>query len=269
MSSSTQPGRADGGPGAAPPRLLIAGDNPVVRAGLTVLLERREDVRVLGEAPGGGAAWEAARLWRPDAVVLDVRARDAVRDAALARALERLAPVQALAHERGVAEGCLVHGEFTIDELVARVCALREGRAVASAAVCAVGASPAPVPRGRIPVREGAGAPLGGVPGRNPAEVSHTPSGRPGDVAQSASMRRRWATGTPVPRPHYGLSGREEEVMGLIASGMTNSRIAAACCISEKTVKNHINRIFTKLDARSRSEAIALWLGTAHSGRPG
>lgn len=72
-----------------------------------------------------------------------------------------------------------------------------------------------------------------------------------------------------MPRPHYGLSGREEEVMGLIASGMTNSRIAAACCISEKTVKNHINRIFTKLDARSRSEAIALWLGTAHSGRPG
>jgi DNA-binding CsgD family transcriptional regulator len=60
-----------------------------------------------------------------------------------------------------------------------------------------------------------------------------------------------------------GLSQREVEVMDLIASGMTNQQIAAACFISEKTVKNHINRIFAKLHAGSRSEAIARWLGTA------
>jgi DNA-binding CsgD family transcriptional regulator len=56
--------------------------------------------------------------------------------------------------------------------------------------------------------------------------------------------------------------------MDLIASGMTNQQIAAACFISEKTVKNHINRIFAKLHCASRSEAIAHWLGTAHQGRP-
>lgn len=60
-----------------------------------------------------------------------------------------------------------------------------------------------------------------------------------------------------------GLSQREVEVMDLIASGMTNQQIAATCFISEKTVKNHINRIFAKLHAGSRSEAIARWLGTA------
>ncbi|BFO14927.1 hypothetical protein SHKM778_13150 [Streptomyces sp. KM77-8] len=51
--------------------------------------------------------------------------------------------------------------------------------------------------------------------------------------------------------------------MDLIASGMTNQQIAATCFISEKTVKNHINRIFAKLHSTSRSEAAAKWLGTA------
>ncbi len=51
--------------------------------------------------------------------------------------------------------------------------------------------------------------------------------------------------------------------MDLITSGMNNQQIAATCFISEKTVKNHINRIFAKLHSTSRSEAVAKWLGTA------
>ena len=54
--------------------------------------------------------------------------------------------------------------------------------------------------------------------------------------------------------------------MDLIASGMNNRQIAATCFISEKTVKNHINRIFAKLHSSTRSEAIAHWLGTARGG---
>lgn len=68
---------------------------------------------------------------------------------------------------------------------------------------------------------------------------------------------------SPPNRQQYGLSSREVEVMDLIASGMSNQQIAATCFISEKTVKNHINRIFTKLHSTTRSEAIARWLGTA------
>jgi DNA-binding CsgD family transcriptional regulator len=61
----------------------------------------------------------------------------------------------------------------------------------------------------------------------------------------------------------YQLSAREAEIMELIASGMNNQQIAATCFISEKTVKNHINRIFAKLHSTSRAEAAAKWLGTA------
>src|SRR5689334_23590026 len=56
-----------------PLRLLVADDNPVVRAGLTALLSGREDITVVAEAADGREAYEAARRHRPDIVLLDVR----------------------------------------------------------------------------------------------------------------------------------------------------------------------------------------------------
>jgi DNA-binding NarL/FixJ family response regulator len=58
----------------------------------------------------------------------------------------------------------------------------------------------------------------------------------------------------------YGLSEREADVMELMAQGAANGEIARALYISEKTVKNHINRIFTKLQANNRGHAVSLWL---------
>ena len=63
----------------------------------------------------------------------------------------------------------------------------------------------------------------------------------------------------------FGLSEREADVMELIAQGAANTDIAHQLFISEKTVKNHINRIFTKLRANNRGHAVSLWLaGTSH-----
>lgn len=58
----------------------------------------------------------------------------------------------------------------------------------------------------------------------------------------------------------YGLSEREADVMQLIAQGAANTEIAGSLFISEKTVKNHINRIFAKLQVTSRGHAVAVWL---------
>jgi DNA-binding NarL/FixJ family response regulator len=58
----------------------------------------------------------------------------------------------------------------------------------------------------------------------------------------------------------FGLSEREADVMDLIAQGAANSEIAQTLFISEKTVKNHINRIFTKLAANNRGHAVSMWL---------
>ena len=55
------------------------------------------------------------------------------------------------------------------------------------------------------------------------------------------------------------LSKRETEVMDLIATGQSNGQIAQRLFLSEKTVKNHVNRIYAKLGVDSRVTAIGLW----------
>lgn len=61
-------------------------------------------------------------------------------------------------------------------------------------------------------------------------------------------------------QPHdSGLSAREREVMTLIAGGHTNGEIAAHLFLAEKTVKNHVRSIYSKLGVYSRREAIAHW----------
>jgi len=61
-----------------------------------------------------------------------------------------------------------------------------------------------------------------------------------------------------------GLSSREAEIMTLIADGHSNGEIANALTVAEKTVKNHVNRIYAKLGVGSRRAAIAYWRGTAN-----
>ena len=58
----------------------------------------------------------------------------------------------------------------------------------------------------------------------------------------------------------YGLSEREADIMDLMAQGAANRDIANDLFIAEKTVKNHINRIFAKLQVTNRGHAVALWL---------
>lgn len=60
--------------------------------------------------------------------------------------------------------------------------------------------------------------------------------------------------------PDHDLTDREAEVMDHIARGMSNAEIADELYLAEKTVKNHINSIYTKLAVNSRAQAIVLWL---------
>ncbi|MES4891704.1 response regulator transcription factor [Streptomyces sp. NPDC096012] len=238
-------------PAAPPLRLLVADDNPVVRAGLTALLTGRADTTVVAQAADGREAYEAALEHRPDVILLDVRMPGVDGISALPH-LVRLAPVMMLtySHEtetvrealRLGAGGYLVHGEFTTEQLVRAVRDVREGRPHVT-------------------------------PGAAKALLTELQSGAPAHTGQQLSSP---ATGTTVEtlsqsqssvgessRSRFRLSAREAEIMDLIASGMTNHQIAAACFISEKTVKNHINRIFAKLHSTTRSQATAKWLGVA------
>ncbi|MFD7277583.1 response regulator [Streptomyces sp. NPDC059862] len=272
-------------PPTTPLRVVVADDNPVVRAGLTALLSGREDITVVAEAADGREAYDAAQAHHPDVVLLDVRMPGVDGISALPY-LVRLAPVVMLTYSRESevvqealrrgAGGYLVHGEFTADQLVAAVRDIKQGRPhftpTAAGALLAQlrqgqGGTPGepPLPDGlggadatanpEVAVRTGS-PPLSHVPAP-PISPENLSQVQP-DVAQLSSYRAR-----------FQLSTREAEIMDLIASGMNNQQIAATCFISEKTVKNHINRIFAKLHSTSRSEAAAKWLGTAPGSQRG
>lgn len=221
--------------------VLIADGNPVVRAGLAAILCTAEDLDVIAQAADGREALSLTRRHAPDVILLDVRMPGVDGISALPH-LVRLAPVLMLTYSREAeiicealslgAGGYLVHGEFTTDDLL---------RAVRD------------VPLGRPHFTPTAASAL-------LAELRA--SSHPQRVVAQSSERMHNSV-------VFGLSSREVEIMDLIASGMSNQRIAAACFISEKTVKNHINRIFAKLQSATRSEAIARWLGTARPGVTG
>ncbi|MFG2604386.1 response regulator [Streptomyces sp. NPDC048514] len=238
-------------PAAPPLRLLVADDNPVVRAGLTALLSDRADTTVVAEAADGREAYEAALAHRPDVILLDVRMPGVDGISALPH-LVRLAPVMMLtySHEtetvrealRLGAGGYLVHGEFTTEQLVRAVRDVREGRPHVTP-----GAAKALLPEPEI------------------AAPAHASPELPLSATESAvqSLSQLQSPVRESLRSRFRLSAREAEIMDLIASGMTNRQIAATCFISEKTVKNHINRIFAKLHSTTRSQATAKWLGVA------
>ncbi|MEH0398214.1 response regulator transcription factor [Streptomyces sp. B21-088] len=288
-------------------RVVVADDNPVVRAGLGVLLSGRADIEVVAEAADGREAYEAAVHHRPDVILLDVRMPGVDGLSALPH-LVQVAPVMMLTYSRESdivhealrlgAGGYLVHGEFTADELVQSVRDTKSGRApftatAASALLAHMRQGPNQQPRtlpdglgaaltggsphdgpGSQAQLPGNGAYEGRAPVPHPAHPLH-PAENPQNLSQlqpvvGQSSSSTETVGFPKPnRQQYQLSSREAEVMELISSGMSNQQIAATCFISEKTVKNHINRIFTKLHSTSRSEAIARWLGTAPGSGPG
>jgi DNA-binding NarL/FixJ family response regulator len=93
--------------------------------------------------------------------------------------------------------------------------------------------------------------------------VSSAGTARSAGEADSAGTA---AQGVPVVPPAASanghkskLSAREAEVMSLIADGHTNGEIAAHLFLAEKTVKNHVRRIYSKLGVTSRPAAIAFW----------
>ncbi|MEU8708541.1 response regulator transcription factor [Streptomyces sp. NPDC048565] len=290
-------------PAPGPLRVVVADDNPVVRAGLGVLLSGRADIDVVAEAADGREAYEAAVRHRPDVILLDVRMPGVDGLSALPH-LVQVAPVMMLTYSRESdivhealrlgAGGYLVHGEFTADELVQAVRDTRSGRApftatAANALLTHMRQGREQQPR-QLP--EGLGTSLTpdaspaapSSPAQPPGDNSYGARGPSGAAAQRAGHPRGLSQLQPVVaqsssdrepnrpraanRQQYDLSSREAEVMELISSGMSNQQIAATCFISEKTVKNHINRIFTKLRSGSRSEAIARWLGTEPGSGP-
>ncbi|WP_153531725.1 response regulator [Actinomadura macrotermitis] len=209
--------------------VVVADDNPVVRSGLVALLESTGEVRVVGQAGDGAHAIELTERHRPDLVLLDVR-MPLVDGLTAVRTLSTLTRVLMLTYtdDAETIRAAVRHGASGY---------LVHGTFTAEELAAAV--------RDTV---SGKGNPL------SPVAVS---------ALMAAMKETQPALAVRAPgQQGFGLSARESEVMDLIARGRSNREIAGELFLTEKTVKNHVNRIFAKLAVTNRAAAIANWLGT-------
>ena len=115
--------------------------------------------------------------------------------------------------------------------------------------------------RNEVPGLNGGATALNGrTPGINGAARPNGAARSNGHTSRHPGLRH--GTGAGEEQASLGLSARELEVMSLIAGGHTNGEIAAHLFLAEKTVKNHVRRIYSKLGVDSRPAAIAHWLAS-------
>ncbi|MGP4976822.1 response regulator [Brachybacterium tyrofermentans] len=229
-------------------RVLVADDHPAVRSGLVALLDSAVDITVIAEAADGDSAVAAAREHRPDVVLTDVRMPGATGIEITPRLRETGANVLVISgfdlddYVLGAlaagADGYLVKSEDP-QRILAAVRDVHRGDAVLSAAAtrAVVGA-----------LRDRSAA-----DDRDRGEASQ-PSPDPVPTSGPASDRR------PVPGdlPEPAFTRREEDVLALVAQGLSNQQIASQLFVEITTVKSHLSHALLKLQLDSRVQA-ALW----------
>ena len=206
---------------ARPLRLLVVDDHEVVRQGLVALLDRRQGFEVVAEAGTAAEAVEQARRYEPDIVVMDVRLPDG----------------------SGV-EACREIRAERSSTRVVMLTSYPDEEAVLSAIVAGASGYLLKQVRARDLVSA-----LEAV-GRGESLLD------PAVTEKVLERVRRIATGAAAD-DLAALTTQEQKILLLVAEGKTNKEIAAEVFLSDKTVKNYVSSILSKLNLERRAQAAA------------
>ncbi|MEU8510424.1 response regulator transcription factor [Kitasatospora sp. NPDC048722] len=222
-------------------RVLLADDQALLRGAFRVLIDAEDDMEVVGEAADGREAVELTRATKPDIVLMDIRMPGA----------DGLGATAAICGDEELAgTRVLILTTFEIDEYVAQ--ALRAG----AGGFLGKGADPKEL---LAAVRTVAAGDALLSPAATRAVIDQFLA-QPDPAASAAVTAERLAV----------LTAREREVMSMAATGLTNEEIAERMYVSPFTVRTHVHRAMSKLDARDRAQlvAIAYQSGLVPPGRP-
>ncbi|MFF4351429.1 response regulator [Streptomyces sp. NPDC001530] len=209
-------------------RVLLADDQALLRATFRILIDSCDDLEVVAEATDGKEAVELARVHHPDVVLMDIRMPGT----------DGLTATAAICADPDLsATRVLILTTFEIDEYVAQ--AVRAGAS------------------GFLGKDVGADALLDGLRTVACGDALLSP------VATRALIARFLTAPAPadplaLPESLDALTAREREVMALAAEGLSNTEIAEQLVVSPLTVRTHIHRAMTKLNARDRAQLVVI-----------
>ena len=207
-------------------RVALADDQPLVRAGMAMILSAQPDIEVVGEAGDGDAAARLAATARPDIVLMDIRMPG----------VDGLEATRRITADPDLhAVRVLVLTTFELDEYVFE--ALRSG----ASGFIVKHTEPADLVRAVREVARGGALLSPGVTRRLIAEF----------------VRRRPPAWPPAAALDE-LTNREREVVGLVALGLSNDEIADELVISTATARTHVSRAMLKVGARDRAQLVVL-----------
>ena len=209
-----------------PTSILIVDDHTLFRTGIRKMLEAEADMRVVGEAATGREALDQARSLMPDVVLMDIKMPDTFGSG---KALDGIEATRIL-HREMPHVGIIFCTVFEDDEFV--FAGLQAGG------------------RGYILKDDDPDTMLRAI-----RAVANGESLLGSAIAQKV-LRQFSALPGKQTTLVDDLTPREIEVLKLIANGLSNKEIADSLVLSEKTVKNHINNVFSKLHVYDRSQAM-------------
>ena len=216
-------------------RVALADDQALVRSGFTSLLDAEDDITVVGAAADGFGAVALAREQRPDVMLMDIRMPG----------LDGIGATREIAADPALTGvHVVILTTFGLDEYIFG--ALRAG----AAGFLVKDTDADELIRAVRVVASGDGLLSPGVTRRL--------------ITEFATRAR-----APVPPARLGeLTAREREVVGLVASGLSNEDIAHRIYVSQSTVKTHVARSMAKLGARDRAQlvVVAYESGLVHPG---
>ncbi|MFF8834038.1 response regulator [Streptomyces sp. NPDC015130] len=209
-----------------PIRVVIADDEPLIRAGIRMILISDPEIEVVGEAADGRAAVEAARAHAADVVLLDIQ-------------MPVLDGLSALPELRRAAPAARVIVLTTFGERENVLRALEHG----GAGFLLKDTAPAELIRA---VRAAAAGDAYLSPAATRHVVERLATGR--EAARSEQARMRVAA----------LSDKERDVLAVLGEGLSNADAGRRLHMSEATVKTYVSRILAKLDCENRVQAALL-----------
>jgi DNA-binding NarL/FixJ family response regulator len=209
-------------------RVLLADDQDIIRTGLTIILNHQADIDVVGQAADGVEAIDLAKQLQPDVILMDIKMPHLNGIQATRQIIAALPRTQ-----------IIILTTYDTDDWVFD--GIRAG-AVGYLLKDTSGDHLAEAVRGAL---------------RGESQLDPTVARKVLREFQHVTSAQRAAT-TPASaeEPLTKLTDREEEILKLLAAGLSNREIAQQLALSEGTVKNHISAILAKLHANDRTQAV-------------